>query len=90
MADINSDSLKGQHRAGNIDNPVSIRFTKPIGEYKAGSVHTVDGSLAHHYTKVLEVAEPVGPPEPTDRAMKPPPRGKRTSTKPGDQSDVER
>jgi len=80
MAEINSKSFGAEHRHGNIDDPVPIRFTTPIGEYKVGPVYTVDGSLAHHFCSVMGVAESASPPKPMDRAMQPPPRG-RSSTK---------
>lgn len=91
MGSLNSASVDARAPAaiGNIADPVTIVFregTSIIGR-KPGAPYVVDGSLAHHYCEVLNVADregakapaPAPPPPvaPQDRAMQPPPRGRR-------------
>jgi len=69
-----------------------IRMLVTVGDRRQGAVYTVDSSLARHYVEVTQAAvyvnteekeKPVtNQPEPepeaiTDRAMTPPPRGRR-------------
>lgn len=72
------------------ERSIKFRETARIDGRRPGKVYVVDSSLAHHYCDVLGVAElvdaaegsaaPEAPPaEPpaTDRAMRPPARGRR-------------
>lgn len=89
--DLTAARADATARQGNISlgDERDIIFDTAIGERKTGVIYTVDSSLAHHYCEVMKVArlvesapasdasKPEAPAMTGDRAMKPPPRGKK-------------